>query len=295
MKERRDIGRRVLAFLGITFGLSAVFDALLIATGTIGGRSSLLALALMWTPAASALITIRLFGDDWRTLGWRPGRARYLAVAYLLPVVYGAATYGIVWMAGRGDFTGDWPPHLLVFVVIGTIAGAVSALGEELGWRGYLVPRLAAAYGFTPAALGSGLIWAIWHYPILLFTDYGIGSPRWYTLACFTVAIVGLSFAFAWLRLASGSVWPAVLLHTSHNLFLLHVFTPLMDERRTAYMLTGEGGLLLAIAGLIVGGAFWALRHHLPDTGAGVAQGIGHAGTTATGHRLEAVAPASSR
>ena len=91
----------------------------------------------------------------------------------------------------------------------------------------------------------------------------------------FTVFVVGLSFAAAWLRLRSGSVWPPVLLHASHNLFVLNVFAPVIAEKRTQYLLTGEGGLLLAIVGIVLGVAFWLLRSRVaragmnaPDAGA---------------------------
>lgn len=264
MDTQQGTIRRLVSFLAILVGLSAIFDALLIASGTIQGASSLFALALMWSPAIAALATARIFHDGWRSIGWRPGRVRYLAIAYLLPIVYATGAYGLVWLTGGGSFTGTWPAHLPIFLVVGTLSGALSALGEEIGWRGYLVPQLASTHSFTTTALLSGLIWAVWHYPLLLFTDYGTGSPRWYMLACFTVAIVGLSFAFAWLRLRSGSIWPPVLLHASHNLFLLHVFTPLMAEHRTTYLLTGEGGLFFTLAAVLVGGAFWGLRSRLP-------------------------------
>lgn len=263
VEKQQGAIRRLVSFLAILAGLSAIFDVLLIASGTIQGTSSLFTLALMWSPAVAALATARLFHDGWRSIGWRPGRVRYLAIAYLLPIVYAAGAYGLAWLTGGGSFTGAWPAYLPIFLVVGTLSGVLSALGEEIGWRGYLVPQLASTHSFTTTALLSGLIWAVWHYPVLLFTDYGTGSPRWYSLACFTVAVVGLSFAFTWLRLRSGSIWPPVLLHASHNLFLLHVFTPLMAEHRTTYLLTGESGLFFALAAVLVGGTFWALRSRL--------------------------------
>jgi membrane protease YdiL (CAAX protease family) len=276
MESRHGTTKRLVTFLAILAGLSAIFAVPLIASGTIQGKSSAFALALMWSPALAALATARLYHDDWRSFGWRPGWVRYLAIAYLLPVAYSAVAYGLAWLAGAGSFTGNWPAYLPIFLVVGTLSGALSALGEEIGWRGYLVPQLASTQTFAATALVSGLIWAAWHYPILLFTDYGTGSPRWYSLACFTVAVVGLSFAFTWLRLRSGSIWPPVLLHAGHNLFLLHVFTPLMAEHRTTYPLTGEGGLLFALAAVLVGVAFWALGPRLstpvpgrPDRAAG--------------------------
>ncbi|MDQ6602564.1 MAG: CPBP family intramembrane metalloprotease [Chloroflexota bacterium] len=123
------------------------------------------------------------------------------------------------------------------------------------------------SYGFTATALVSGLIWAVWHYPILLSTDYGEGGPQWYLLLCFTASVIGISFAAAWLRLRTGSVWPAVLLHASHNLFVLNVFAPLVVQQRTTFLLTGEGGLLMAVVGVSLAVVFWRLRSRLEDAG----------------------------
>jgi membrane protease YdiL (CAAX protease family) len=271
MATRTTTLRRIATFLVIVAGLSAILDALLVNAGTIDAAGGLYAFITIWVPAIAALVTCRIHREPIRSLGWHPGKPRYLALAYLLPVAYATVAYGVAWIIGAGRFTGIWPAHLPIFLVVGTIGGVISALGEEVGWRGYLVPHLASAYGFTVAALASGLIWSLWHYPLLLFTDYGEGGPRWYLALCFTLFAVGLSFPMAWLRLRSGSVWPAVLLHASHNLFVLNVFAPLMAEKRTSYLLTGEGGLLLAIAGVILGGLFWALRPRAaesPDAGA---------------------------
>jgi membrane protease YdiL (CAAX protease family) len=121
-------------------------------------------------------------------------------------------------------------------------------------------------YGPTIAALGSGLIWAGWHLPLLLGTDYGTSSPRWYMLLCATALTVGLSFPMAWQRLRTGSIWAAVVLHASHNLFVLNVFAPVTMEGRTRYQLTGEGGLALAIVGVTLVIVFWLLRSHVRDS-----------------------------
>jgi membrane protease YdiL (CAAX protease family) len=263
-----DTIKRVRTFVAIVFALSLVLYIPTIAAGTIDAAGGIFILVGMWVPATAALITARLHREPVRSLGWRPGKPRILALAYLLPVAYAALTYGVVWLVGAGSFTGDWPASLPILLVVGTISGTVTALGEELGWRGYLVPHLTSAYGFTAAAIVSGLIWSLWHYPLLLFTDYGTSRPRWYMLLCFTLFAVGLSFPLAWLRLRAGSVWPAALLHASHNLFVLNVFAPLMAEGRARYPLTGEGGLLLAIVGIALATVFWLLRDRIADRGA---------------------------
>jgi len=71
------------------------------------------------------------------------------------------------------------------------------------------------------------VMWAAWHYPILLMGDYNAGTSAWFGLSCFTLMVIGSSYLAAWLRLASGSLWPPAILHASHNLFIQGVFTPL--------------------------------------------------------------------
>ena len=116
----------------------------------------------------------------------------------------------------------------VVVATFGLVISCLSALGEEIGWRGFLVPELAKNFSFTKTALISGGIWALWHYPLILFANYNNSSaPAWFGLFCFTVMVLGISFAFAWLRLKSGSLWTGVIFHASHNLFIQNFFTPL--------------------------------------------------------------------
>ncbi len=141
----------------------------------------------------------------------------------------------------------------------------IGGLGEEIGWRGLLVPELSKETSFTLTALISGGIWAIYHYPLILFSNYGNPSvPAWFGLVCFTVLVVGSSFVYAWLRLASGSIWPAVVLHASHNQFIKHIFTAFTgDTGVTAYVID-ELGIALALAAILIAYLFWRRRGDLP-------------------------------
>ena len=143
------------------------------------------------------------------------------------------------------------------------IGSCSTALGEEIGWRGFLVPELAKTTGFTQTALISGDVWAIWHYPVLIFGDYNAGTPTWYGLTCFTVLVLGISFVFAWMRLKSGSLWTGVFLHASHNLFIQSIFTPLTkDTGKTPYVID-EFGFMLPVVVLFFAFYFWKKRAEL--------------------------------
>ena len=128
------------------------------------------------------------------------------------------------------------------------------ALGEEIGWRGFLLPRLAGRAGFTLGCILSGCIWAVWHYPILLFADYNAGTPRPYALTCFTLMVIAAAFVFGWFRLKSGSVWPPAMLHASHNLFIQAIFDRCTNPvGRSLYMTTEFGaGLVLTVGACAV-------------------------------------------
>jgi len=134
----------------------------------------------------------------------------------------------------------EWIFILIYFILGGTIGmvrSSATALGEEIGWRGFLVPELYKSLGYTKTSLLTGAIWSVWHYPILLFADYNSGTPAWYGLTCFTVMVISISFVFTWYRMKSGSLWTGVLLHASHNLFIQSFFTPLTrDTGNTKYL-----------------------------------------------------------
>lgn len=90
------------------------------------------------------------------------------------------------------------------------------ALGEELGWRGWLLPKLMPL-GALPALLISGVIWAAWHAPVILLGYNYPDAPGWLGMAAMAGLCIPIGAVFGWLRLRSGSVWPAALAHGAFN------------------------------------------------------------------------------
>jgi uncharacterized protein len=146
---------------------------------------------------------------------------------------------------------------------IGMVHSIANALGEEIGWRGFLVPELFKTTGLTGTALFSGVVWALWHYPVLIGADYNAGTPTWYGLTCFTVMVLAISFIFAWMRLKSGSLWTAALLHASHNLYVQSIFTPLTHKSGNTAWFFDEFGVVLPIVTIIFAIFFWSRRGQL--------------------------------
>ncbi len=159
--------------------------------------------------------------------------------------------------------------YAIAMATVGMVVSLFSALGEEIGWRGLLIPELAKLLPFSQAGLFSGLIWALWHMPLILFSDYNLpGVPKWYAVLMFLVMVVGISFIFAWLRLKSGSLWTAAVLHASHNIFVQAVFTPLTGQTAVTPYIIDEFGCGLAFAAVILAIIFWRKQKDLPEVNA---------------------------
>jgi len=261
MDTHASDGKEVGTFLGLTFGLSAIFWALIISGGSLSVHGGIYVFALMWCPGVSALITRLIYQHNVRGEGWGLGQPRWLALAYVMPIIYATIVYGLVWLSGLGGVDlSRFKTPVVTFLLAGTLQSIVSATGEELGWRGFLVPTLARSKSFKVVALVSGATWAGWHFPLIIGADYNGGTPPWYSVLCFAVMVIAMGFPFAWLRLRSGSVWPAAILHASHNLFVQAFFDRVTVDTGPTRWLTGEFGAGLALAFIAVGWIFWRER-----------------------------------
>lgn len=272
-------------YLLLTLVFSSVFYCLILKSGHIASADGLYVVGLMWSPAMAAMVACKSFGQTLDRLGWKWGETRYQIVSYFTPLAYATITYLAVWLFHRGgyydhDFIArtaqrfglgampQWATIAIYFVLsatAGMVLGCARALGEEIGWRGFLVPQLAKRFSFTTTALVSGLIWSLWHYPVLIFADYSSNTPVWYELTCFTAMVVSSSFIFTWMRLKSGNLWTCTVLHASHNLFIQRFFDPMtLDTGRTRYFI-GEFGAVLPLVTIGFAFYFWTRRHELPE------------------------------
>lgn len=99
---------------------------------------------------------------------------------------------------------------------VAIVLNAVFTFGEEFGWRGYLLPRLAPLGGVTAAVI-VGVIWGLWHAPLIALDGYNFPGYPIAGIFAMLLFTVPLSIILAWLRFRSRSVWPGVLLHSAIN------------------------------------------------------------------------------
>ncbi len=254
------------------------------------------ALVMMLTPTVAALLVTRFAEPKdqrpggpgiARSLGLWPLKPvgpfiAFLAAGWLLPLllVLGGLLLGAAFGLYPADFANvpvlrdmlvqaapqaatqlsAIPAGLLITgqlfnVLLGSIINMVPALGEEIGWRGWLVSRLEP-WGKTATVLVSGVIWGLWHAPLILLGYNYPGVPGWLSLLAMTGMTISFGAVFAWLRLASGSVWPAALAHGSLNaaagLFLVFAATSDLDMLVIAPLGWTGWILPLILAGLLL-------------------------------------------
>jgi membrane protease YdiL (CAAX protease family) len=278
--SKARVWKKIALFYGLTMLFSGVFDAFVLYARKMDAGNLLYVTGSMWSPALAAFATKAIYRESIRELPWKWGPAKYAWLGYLIPIAYALPVYLVVWFSGLGGFAdaafvkrtaeifgwSNFPTGvtLMLFVLLTATLGLVGktsrALGEEIGWRGFLVPELAKVVGFSGVGLISGLMWASYHYPILLFADYNAGGPAWYGLTCFTFMVVADSFILAWLALRSGSLWPAAIFHGSHNLFIQSIFTPLTKEMGQTKYIIDEFGIGLVITVTIAAVVVWRKR-----------------------------------
>jgi len=277
--------RQVFTYLFFLLLFSSCFYFLILHAKHLAAGGGFYVLGIMWCPALAAIVTLKLNRRSLSDLGWRWPTGKYALMSWYIPLVYAGIAYGIVWIGGLGGFPnpefaasltsrmGQGNSVLVATILYVLLAGSfglvrslASALGEEIGWRGFLVPELSKTVGFTSTALISGLIWSLWHYPILIFADYNAGTATWYALLCFTVLVIAISFVFAWIRLKSGSLWTGALLHASHNLYVQAIFTPLTKNTGKTAWFIDEFGAVLPLVAVMFAIYFWRRRGELLGT-----------------------------
>jgi membrane protease YdiL (CAAX protease family) len=211
-----------------------------------------------WTPNLAAFIVIGLIlrekGGVRRLISgwkkWRVGFQWYLIA--LSPLFIAFLAVGIYRLLGGipGKPLQPLGQTLLISLFLSTVTGA---MGEELGWRGFLLPRIQAKYNALASSLIVGVIWALWHLP--LWTIEGQiweATPYW----TFALGVISSSVLFTFvLNNTNGSLLLATLIHLAMNfglnmvLILGWIPTPAETMKMISILLTLLAIVISVIAG----------------------------------------------
>jgi len=243
---------KAFLFFAIAFGLTVTVSLLAPLLGDMTGFIH------MFTPAGSVLIMMLVVTRDgytkagWATLGLHRAGLRWWLLALAGPLAVMSVVYGLVWSTGVAHAV--WPDgytlaDLAAGLALGIATSSVVALGEEIGFRGYLLPRLMHL-GTPRALLLSGLLHAIWHFPLMLLTPVFPILGNWFIIGpivLLTLTAAGVFYSY--LQLRSRSVWPATLAHGTVNMSfdLFRLFTVTASPLALEY-LAGETGVITLVA-----------------------------------------------
>jgi hypothetical protein len=234
----RPHSAELVVFFGLTFMISWVFWSLPIAEemGLLSNPLSPTLTRLLGAFGPSAAALALAAADGRRALAHLLGRfrtwrvkLRWYAVALLLPAALSLTVTGISILFGRPvpDFSNPpvrelypLPPEaaelglgILFLIVLFQTLLLSSPLGEEIGWRGYALPRLQADRSALRASIILGVLWGVWHLPLFLVPDDPLQNA---TLSAFFVGIVASSVLFTWVfNNTDGSLLLVLLFHAS--------------------------------------------------------------------------------
>ncbi len=267
----------LIRFIAVTFVLGALTQLAAVHAGLKNGGHGWL-MVTMWVPAVAAVTTSRAA----RALAWaslKRFKPRWVVLGFLVGVAPAVIKCGLLFVLGQSEWDtahfeldghsvkavhdlgmvlGVGPQSIAWFalnltlsIFLGSVVTAlIGGVGEELGWRAVLQPALEQRFGAFKATLIVGLLWAYWHLPVNLNGYNDNVHPVLTSLVFFPLAVVAMSFGFAWLTKRSGSVWPAALAHGANN--TIGAAFLLTAKSRSADTLA-EVASMLIVAALVIG------------------------------------------
>src|SRR5918997_5538050 len=224
-------------------------------------------MAALWssTPAVVTLIMLLIVTregyakEGWKSLGLHRLGLNVWWIAFGVTLLVSVAATAIVWATplaslrvpeiGVGDTIIDFFFVLIVFT-------PTFILTEEIGMRGYLLPKLLPL-GMGRALLLSGLVWAAWHLPLFYLTSLFPTGNALIFVPLVVGTIVAASFIFGYFRIYTGSVWPGAISHAVHNGLVdtLKAFTATSSPVLVNLYLVGDNGILIVVSTAL--GAIW--------------------------------------
>jgi membrane protease YdiL (CAAX protease family) len=259
-KATRPAGSMTRQLVWYFGGLIATYVAGLVIFWPPSGEdpNQALFLVLMFAPTVGAVLAWA-FGRG--RIQW--GRPNWWILAGLIPAI---AVLGVYLLGSMFGWNVEDPSLLrsaLTSAPVAIFSASLSAIGEEIGWRGFLWPLLRGRSGFWISSLIIGSIWWLYHVPLIVFGWYGDLAH----LPAFTVAIVGITLFIGVITDRSRSLWPSVITHGAWNGLVATSFAVTQGtEKVPAFagsdQLMGEFGWLAGVTSLVVGlvAALWHTR-----------------------------------
>lgn len=247
---------RAAVFYALAFGLAVVVSLF---AGSLGEVTPLLT---MLTPAVAVVVMLVLTREGFgrpalKSLGLTSAGLRGWWLAILAPVAILVVSYAILVATGLATFavaeTGRSAVQIAVNLSLGLVIGLVFAFGEEVGWRGYMLPKLATL-GMVPAMLVVGFLHGVWHLPLMLMTPlYHAGGDPMIVVPLFLVTLTLAGVFFGFLRMWTGSVWPVAIAHAVYN-FVWGLGSDLVtaEQPETMEYIGGESGVLVIVALIVI-------------------------------------------
>jgi uncharacterized protein len=240
--------KSIIVFFILTVSLSSVCYFIMLSMGTADLSVGAL---LMWCPGLSAIITKQIFDKKEKLFRFGKCKVKYIVMGILIPAAYLGVSYGVYWAINPSAFTGQVYSNSIGFMLFGILFTIITAMGEEIGWRGFLLPKMNELLSYWPTVIICGFIWSVWHYPLMISGLYQAGTPIYYQIPMFTLQTVLMTVILAYLRMHSDNLWPVILLHASHNYIDMLICGPLTKADNSAYY-AGETGVLTAVILLII-------------------------------------------
>ncbi|MDP4152251.1 MAG: type II CAAX endopeptidase family protein [Bacillota bacterium] len=274
-KEKSAAKKRLIIFTSLTIVIAWFVFMLIPICGLTYGKGTVPILILagaMFVPALSSILTRLITKEGFHNMYLRPrfkGHAKYYLFSYFAPtllIILSAAVYFLIFpglfdpqfstikQAAEASGKTAANAELVIFaqsleiLIIGPIVNIIPTLGEELGWRGYLLPKLRMFFSDRAALVITGAIWGVWHAPIIAMGhNYGtkyLGYP-WLGIFAMIVFCVALGIVEGYITIKVGSAIPAAMIHSAVN----------AGAGFPIYMIKGGYNTLLgpAITGLVGG------------------------------------------
>ena len=257
--NRKWTDNSVKLYVILVIIISAIVETVYILSG-----NGYMVILLMWIPALCAtianIVSINEKNDKFSLkkhlldLGFGGCGFVYILLGFIIPLIYLLIPYMIYWAKYPDNFSYHGVPLSLILsdclpvLFLGTAVGLITATGEEIGWRGFMVPAFVERIGLRKTLIFTGLFWSCWHLPLLIFGGYMAETPMLYRIPAFILCILPVGIIAGLLAYKNKSMWPAALLHATHNNLDQYILGIITRGENMMYYVSETGMLTIICA-----------------------------------------------